>query len=167
MTRAFPRYGGGIGTLSQITTTLPNNSPPVIWAFSTGGSKGVGFYPNLWTFAGNNLTPATALVFWLGGMQDLNGNFIGFSADPTDPFDVKYAAIHGVGTYQKTRIGPFFDFQKSRVSGYFYFPDNGLGTDLSANSPYLYFVSPYINNAPDNISLAQYGAIEFGPGTCT
>ena len=108
-------------TVNPITgQTLAVSSTAQIWQVGTGGPHGAGIYPTP-----QLLTPATALVFWLGGMQDANGNFIGFIADPTDPFDINYAKVHGKGTYQKTRIGPFFDFQKSRVSGYFYFPDNG------------------------------------------
>ena len=155
---AFPRYGGGMPTKNPLTgAALPLNTHLAeVWVVGTYNASGPGVTsgPN-----GQFLTPATALVFWLGGMQDANGNFIGFSADPTDPFDAKYATIHGAGTYQKNRIGPFFDFQKSRVSGYFYFPDNGLGTNINANSPYVYFVGPYTINQAD--------ILVFGPGTCT
>jgi prepilin-type N-terminal cleavage/methylation domain-containing protein len=51
------------------------------------------------------MCPDQALVFWLGGMQDSNNNFIGFSADPTNPFD----------TANPSRVGPFFEFDKSRL----------------------------------------------------
>ena len=69
-------------------------------------------------------------------------------------------------THQPTRIGLFFDFQASRLSGYLYFPDNGLGTSLSANSPYLYYVAPYSTNIGTS-GAATFALIQFGPGTCT
>jgi type II secretory pathway pseudopilin PulG len=72
-----------------------------------------------------SLTPSTALTIWLGGAT---GN--GFSANPLNPFDDN-----------PTRIGPFFTFDMSRVvaSAYTYFPNNGLGTSTTTNSPYVYF----------------------------
>jgi prepilin-type N-terminal cleavage/methylation domain-containing protein len=59
-----------------------------------------------------DLTPATALVFWLGGMKDTDGNLIGFSANPTDPFN----------RTSTSRIGPFYDFDRAHLSGYRYWP---------------------------------------------
>ena len=98
--------------------------------------------------------PSILLLPWSSGwagFRDQSGNFIGFSADPTDPFNVNYAAAHGAGTYQPARIQPFFDFQMSRIppistatpliSGYQYFPDNGLAAGIGTNSPYLYFAA--------------------------
>ena len=63
-----------------------------------------------------SITPDTALVFWLGGATDGNGNFIGFSANPQNPFDTSAA-----------RIGPYYDFDKTRI-GPLPFPGAGLGT---------------------------------------
>lgn len=59
------------------------------------------------------ITPAGALTFWLGGKPDwVSGTtvkgFLGFSADPTDPFD-NYAI-------SPSRIKPFFDFDPNRVA---------------------------------------------------
>ena len=159
-TTLFPRYTGVMPTINPITNLQLSVGPQLAtWAH---GSSPTNPGPFFWAQS-QFLTPATALVFWLGGMQDANGNFIGFSADPTDPFDAKYATIHGAGTYQKTRIGPFFDFQASRVSGYQYFPDNGLGTNLSTNSPYLYFASVNANYSTGG-SAFGFG---FGYGTST
>ena len=42
---------------------------------------------------GAAFTPATALVFWLGGAQNASGNFIGFSTNPEDPFDTGTARL--------------------------------------------------------------------------
>jgi prepilin-type N-terminal cleavage/methylation domain-containing protein len=50
------------------------------------------------------LTGAECLVFFLGGVQN-NGVPIGFSTNPSDPF------LAGTGN----RIGPFFEFNPSRV----------------------------------------------------
>ena len=82
-------------------------------------------------------------------MQDANGNPIGFATTRPIHSTPSTSHIHGAGHVpQKNGIGPFFDFQKWRLSGYLYFPDNGLGTDLSADSPYLYFVGPYSTIIP-------------------
>ena len=48
-----------------------------------------------------------ALVFCLGGMYSSNTGFIGFSANPTNPFDITSPIA--------TRIGPFFEFDQRRV----------------------------------------------------
>jgi prepilin-type N-terminal cleavage/methylation domain-containing protein len=77
----------------------------------------------------DSLTPATALAFWLGGMSDANGNFIGFSADPTNPLSAT----------DTSRLGPFFDFDMSRVAG------TGVNrtlipkNDTPGTAPYVYF----------------------------
>jgi prepilin-type N-terminal cleavage/methylation domain-containing protein len=105
--------------------------------------------------------PDSVLMFWLGGAQDNSGsgntpgctagNFIGFSANPLNPFD-----------NSPSRLGPFFDFDKARTSkllrkltftgnqlavvnpnlwGLFqYFPKNDKAlNDTPQPSPYLYF----------------------------
>ncbi len=95
-----------------------------------------------------DLTPDTALVFWLGGAQDASGAFIGFSANPLNPFDAN-----------AQRITPAYDFQQRANSSnprfvqqgsltpappasasvvwnlYQYLPLNGQPT----SQPYLYF----------------------------
>lgn len=52
------------------------------------------------------LTPSNALVFWLGGVANSDGQLIGFSANPQTPFD----------TTTTSRIGPFFDFDIARLT---------------------------------------------------
>ena len=52
-----------------------------------------------------NLTPASALVFWLGGMPDANGVPDGFNADPRNPF-----APGGA------RTKPLFEFAPDRLA---------------------------------------------------
>lgn len=120
------------------------------------------------------ITPDTALCFWLGGAQDSSGtnsstnqqtgvHFIGFSANPTNPFD-----------YGASRTPPFFEFPKDptrvllatngnntnykanlNISSsnsstgvyynlYFYYPPNGKitnsnGTVTLNGQPYVYF----------------------------
>ena len=55
-----------------------------------------------------DLTPQTALVFWLGGMRDsVTGQPIGFSANPANPFD----------NTSTSRIKPFYDFDMNRLGG--------------------------------------------------
>jgi len=75
------------------------------------------------------LDPASALTFWLGGMTDADGRFIGFSANPADPFNAT----------DSSRLGPFFEFDPQRVKkvgvGFWYLPPNGN----TESEPYLYF----------------------------
>jgi hypothetical protein len=76
-----------------------------------------------------NLDAASSLVFWLGGMADKDGRMIGFSADPKNPFD----------TANKSRIGPFIDFDPARLRY-----DGGLlvylpWKDNSQSNPLVYF----------------------------
>ncbi len=54
---------------------------------------------SLWTSVGQHQRPETSLAFWLGGVDDGNGNPIGFSANPMNPFDATTTS----------RIGPFFE----------------------------------------------------------
>lgn len=79
----------------------------------------------------SKLTPDTALVFWLGGTQDANGNFIGFSANAQNPGDSGAARLQG---------GAMFDFDKTRLKGKQYFPQNDKLLDETPNpAPYVYF----------------------------
>lgn len=76
-----------------------------------------------------SLDAASSLVFWLGGMTDKDGKLIGFSADPTDPFDITNAS----------RIVPPFDFDPKRLQY-----EGGLPVYLppgsnSQSDPYVYF----------------------------
>jgi len=76
-----------------------------------------------------HLDPATSLVFWLGGMSDNDGNLIGFSVDPTNPFDAT----------SKARILPCFEFNAKRWRY-----DGGLPVYLPYGNdpqrdPYVYF----------------------------
>jgi len=105
-----------------------------------------------------NISPDTALVFWLGGAQDPSGAFIGFSANPLNPFDSN-----------PSRIAPSFDFPKAlsnprfistggsaitqASSGnswtlYQYLPPNGQ----AQSQPYLYFKAV----------AGQYGTVQQG-----
>jgi prepilin-type N-terminal cleavage/methylation domain-containing protein len=65
-------------------------------------------------------SPLTALVFWIGGAQDVNGEFLGFSANPQNPFDAS-----------ASRLNPGFDFGKGCPAG----------TQVSAN-PQLVLQNP-------------------------
>ena len=99
---AFPRYAGNWQT--DITNVL-------------SATTGLNSY--------TQLTPQTALVFWLGGIPDANGNLCGFAADPTNPFQIPANCA--------SRIKPFYDFDLNRVSKtggsltYSYWPQNAVG----------------------------------------
>jgi prepilin-type N-terminal cleavage/methylation domain-containing protein len=100
-------------------------------------------------------TPAEALVFWLGGMRDSNGNFVGFSANPVNPFDT---------TSSTGRIGPFFDFDRTRLGpgatsgsssfssnpwNWAYYPQNNITTVASnSGNPITASVPPAAGSAP-------------------
>ena len=85
-----------------------------------------------------NIGPAVALVYWLGGKYD-GTKFIGFSADPEDPLDLK-----DPNNPCPSRIDPFFPFNMDRIKKLpeteelVYYPD--IGVPMPSN-PYLYFRS--------------------------
>jgi len=125
LARAFPRYQPGI------STGAPTND----WA---------GFYADVfavWQLAGtpmdvNNLSPASALTFWLGGMPTWSATntltgFNGFSANPLNPFD------NGA-----SRINKFYDFALTPQTSIFvnqlmYYPTGVTGN--TATNSYVYF----------------------------
>jgi prepilin-type N-terminal cleavage/methylation domain-containing protein len=82
----------------------------------------------------NGLTPASALVFWLGGLPQTGGatKLMGFCADPRHPF-----ATAG------SRLPPLFEFDEKRIHGY----NDATQTWMSwptytadgASVPYVYF----------------------------
>ena len=68
----------------------------------------------------SKLTPRTALAFWLGGIPDPNNSNrpSGFGADPTQPFSLPTADLtgnHSAAPVCASRIGPFFDFDSTRL----------------------------------------------------
>jgi prepilin-type N-terminal cleavage/methylation domain-containing protein len=91
----------------------------------------------------SKFNPSTALVFWLGGQRDVDafpsrqdntGAFVGFSANPRNPFDGS-----------ASRIGPFYDFDRTRLdvkngNPYQYYPPGvPVGSMASGYGPYVYF----------------------------
>ncbi len=90
----------------------------------------------------NALTPASALVFWLGGLPEndgggtpgnptFTGKLIGFSANPADPFHPgeDIPGRNGVfdgsedtnnnGVFDRgSRLAPLFEFSETRLLGY-------------------------------------------------
>lgn len=73
------------------------------------------------------LTGAECLVFFLGGLRDADGSFIGFSKNPLVPFS----------TASANREGPFFEFDLDRLTDVDKdgFPEYG---DPLSEMPYLY-----------------------------
>ena len=61
------------------------------------------------------ITPQTALAFWLGGLPDANGVPNGFSADPTNPFDIDASGNIG-GLKTPARIKPFYEFDTAQLA---------------------------------------------------
>ncbi len=94
-----------------------------------------------------NLTPQTALVFWLGGLPDADGLPSGFAANPLDPF----APPPGFPSYQAgvtpctSRIASFFEFDSTRLSKpvggvvtYKYWPQGAAG-EMAPDTAITYF----------------------------
>jgi prepilin-type N-terminal cleavage/methylation domain-containing protein len=84
----------------------------------------------------------TSLVFWLGGKVDAGGNRIGFSADPSNPFDVDPSGIP-LGTPCTGRLPVFFDFDRQRLTGtvssqYAFWPP-GVSMNADQLAGYIYF----------------------------
>jgi len=76
------------------------------------------------------VTPATALVTFLGGPQDANGRPTGYSPNPRNPFEL---------VTTEGRIGPFFEFVPGQLDGYHYYPP---GVEVTSPSGmYIYFRS--------------------------
>lgn len=72
-----------------------------------------------------NYTPATALAFWLGGMQDDDYStvaaknpkslYIGFSSNPMQPLSDKTGSTFSTSA-SKSRTSPMFDFDTDRIN---------------------------------------------------
>lgn len=82
-------------------------------------------------FDSKEYNPATALVFWLGGLRDAKGNAMGFSADLENPFDIN----------NRSRIWPFFEFDQQHLDksggGMKYYPPSYRGDH--SQGCYVYF----------------------------
>lgn len=74
----------------------------------------------------NNMNPATALAFWLGGMPDAQSRLCGFSKDSTNPFN---------NFDITTRNTSFFDFDPGRIKEYKYYAS---GIIPGIGQPYIY-----------------------------
>jgi prepilin-type N-terminal cleavage/methylation domain-containing protein len=92
---------------------------------------------------GTSSGPSVALAFWLGGKPtggttssgelQITG-FEGFSADPTDPFDLKRTST--------ARTKPFYDFNPNRVYFFKYWPEAIIGSTTptaTTTGPLVYF----------------------------
>ena len=144
----YPSDGTNIGANSDLSQFCAAAWPRVNWVTGAGNMSA-----NPPQVPYPTITPDTALCFWLGGAQDANGHFIGFSSNPTNPFD------NGA-----SRQPPFFEFPNDptrvissgslAVTGgsaavfkqYYYYPPNAKntvtsgGTVATVNSqPYVYF----------------------------
>jgi len=76
-------------------------------------------FPRMTSGSAPSVTPATALVVWLKGV----------SADPTNPF----------GASPTSMIGPFFDFDTSRISANTYWPPGVAIDTTGTKAGYVYF----------------------------
>ena len=85
----------------------------------------------------SDLTPATAMTFWLGGIADSDGKPRGFHTDPGNPFKTG-----------EPRNKPYFDFDVTRLVSGQYMPAR-----IVPQAPYVYF-RPVRNTTSGNY---EYG----------
>ncbi len=129
LAKAFPRYTPGLAGNCD--------NPATPW----GGFKYdlvlVGILPQNPTNGdvARLLSPQTALTFWLGGVPDPNNSFLpsGFGADPAHPFSLPTA--YGAAPVCANRIGPFFDFDSTRLRN----ANQAAGTPINSPCSWLYW----------------------------
>lgn len=80
--------------------------------------------------------PASALVFWLGGLPDVDGKPSGFYANPKAPLGVGFNSAGNVAPLanplKARRETPFFDFELKNVAAF------ANGTHADASGPVYY-----------------------------
>ncbi len=99
--------------------------------------------------------PASALVFWLGGLPDVDGKPSGFYANPKAPLGV---GINGAGVVaplanplKARREAPLFDFELKNIGAY------AVGTHANATGPVFYEAEA------DELEDASVGAFRYAP----
>ncbi len=97
----------------------------------------------------NELSPAEAMVFWLGGLPDETGRLIGFSADPANPFGAGGSRLDPMFEFDETRL---FDADVTNASNWLAYKSENVEGPV----PYVYFC---VRRHPRNGNL-QY---EFTP----
>lgn len=99
--------------------------------------------------------PASALVFWLGGLPDVDGKPSGFYANPKAPLGV---GLNGAGNIaplanplKARRETPFFDFELKNVAAF------NAGTHAAASGPVYYAAEA------SELEDASVGAFVYAP----
>ena len=126
LAKAFPRYQAGFTQGGGPTNDWTGFRADVL----AGTSSKIDI---------NNLTPASALTFWLGGVPTWNGatlsGFTGFSANPLNPFENS--------TTTSSRLNKFYDFALTQTLSFsnqlMYYPAGVTSPAPSATNPYVYF----------------------------
>jgi type II secretion system protein G len=147
LAKAFPRY-------------VHNNDPPPYTNIQNDlNAVGVDTY---------SFTPRTALAFWLGGIPDPANHYLpsGFAADPTNPFKTPAQCA--------SRIGPFFDFDPTRlkpISSVRQITQADLASGTAPPLAYLYWpqgINVDVTSGTDNFTGAiAYFRAENGANTVT
>ena len=123
------------------------------------------------------ITPATALCFWLGGAQDAatNPHFIGFSANPANPFDYGASRTPVILEFDRTRVNPSPSGASKNVltsnaasSTYYnlyeYYPPNGKDITSGANAPYVYYKAvPVPTSSTNTVYTTKLGISPANP----
>jgi type II secretory pathway pseudopilin PulG len=155
--KAFPRY----------QVQINNNNPPTFVPITNATFANFEYDVNFnYGIDPINLDPASALVFWLGGLpQNMSVSWLpaGFNADPAHPFQQSVAA-NGVAP---PRTEPFFQFVSDRLgskigtSGPPSSANDGTGLlryyprDRVAGAPYVYFRAQFDANNYSSWSNGQ------------
>ena len=99
--------------------------------------------------------PASALVFWLGGLPDVDGKPSGFYANPKAPLGVGLnrggVVAPLANPLQARRVEPLFDFELKNIAGY------GVGAHDNATGPV------YYEAEADELEDASVGAFRYAP----
>jgi len=110
--------------------------------------------------ANERMTPASALVFWLGGLPAPAGSstrLIPFSANPANPFAVGGSRLESFFEFDETRLVREEDADKTNRSPYCYQPPHVQDPDGGPDAPpYVYFRAMHDEYDPSPTGRAQF-----------
>ena len=171
----YPPDGTNVADLQQFCKAA---WPRVYWVTTAATAAGYAANPPQVPYP--TITPDTALCFWLGGAQDGPAptatppaipHFIGFSANPTNPFDFGGSRTPVILEFDKNRVNPSPTGNTLVSNGnsksgllnssasvgvyynvYQYYPPNGKDMTSQTYMPYVYFKAvPVPPSSPDTV----------------
>jgi prepilin-type N-terminal cleavage/methylation domain-containing protein len=168
----YPPDGTNVADLQQFCRAA---WPRVYW---TTGNPAPNYSANPPVVPYPKITPDTALCFWLGGAQDAASptaaapgipHFIGFSANPSNPFDSGASRTPPTFEFDRTRVNssPTGNILTSGVSKsglppgpansnvyynlYQYYPPNGKDMTSGTYAPYVYYKAVPVTVASNHV----------------